>query len=62
MDGQRIRRDVVVGLDTPFPTRSKNDVLMFRSIRSIVIAPASICSLNRRRRVIIATDKTNKGI
>ena len=40
---------------------SKNEVFRFRSVRSIVIAPARTGSDNRRRRAVIATDQTNRG-
>lgn len=34
----------------------------FRSVRSIVIAPASTGSVSRRRTTVIITDHTNRGI
>ena len=37
-------------------------MLKFRSVKSIVIAPANTGSDRRRRTAVIATDHTNKGI
>jgi hypothetical protein len=37
-------------------------VLRFRSVRSIVIAPARTGRESKRRRAVIPTDQTNKGI
>lgn len=36
-------------------------VLIFRSVRSIVIAPARTGSDSRRRKAVTKTDQTNKG-
>jgi len=41
---------------------SKNDVLKFRSVSSMVIAPASTGSDKSKRTAVIKTDHTNKGI
>lgn len=48
-------------IGSPPPAGSKNDVLRFRSVRSIVIAPASTGRDRRRRIVVIFTDQTNRG-
>jgi hypothetical protein len=37
-------------------------VFKFRSVKSIVIAPANTGRDRRRRTVVITTDQTNKGI
>lgn len=49
-------------MGSPPPAGSKNEVFKFRSVSSIVIAPANTGSLSRRRRAVIATAQTNKGI
>lgn len=41
---------------------SKKVVLKFRSVRSIVMAPANTGKANRRRVAVISTDQTNKGM
>ena len=41
---------------------SKNEVFRFRSVRSMVIAPARTGRERRRRTVVIATPHTNKGM
>lgn len=49
-------------MGSPPPAGSKKDVLMFRSVRSIVMAPASTGSERRRRTAVITTAQTNRGI
>ena len=49
-------------IGSPPPAGSKKDVFRFRSVNSIVIAPASTGSDRRSRRAVIATDHTNRGI
>jgi len=49
-------------MGSPPPEGSKKEVLKFRSVRSIVIAPAKTGKDNRRRIAVISTDHTNKGI
>lgn len=49
-------------MGSPPPAGSKNDVLRFRSVKSIVIAPAKTGRERRRRRAVITTAQTNKGI
>jgi hypothetical protein len=46
---------------SPPPDGSKNEVFIFRSVRSIVIAPANTGSDRRRRMAVIFTDHTNRG-
>jgi hypothetical protein len=46
---------------SPPPDGSKNDVFMFRSVRSIVIAPANTGSDRSRRIAVILTPQTNRG-
>ena len=48
-------------IGSPPPAGSKKVVLIFRSVRSIVIAPARTGRERRRRNVVINTDQTNKG-
>lgn len=48
-------------MGSPPPAGSKNAVLRFRSVRSIVIAPARTGMLRRRRTAVITTDQTNSG-
>lgn len=48
-------------MGSPPPAGSKNDVLRFRSVRSIVIAPARTGSDRRRRTTVISTAHTNRG-
>lgn len=48
-------------MGSPPPLGSKNLVLKFRSVRSIVIAPAKTGRDKRRRIVVIKIDHTNKG-
>lgn len=49
-------------IGSPPPDGSKNVVLKFRSVRSIVIAPASTGRDSKRRTAVIITDHTNRGI
>ena len=49
-------------MGSPPPLGSKNDVFTFRSVRSIVIAPARTGSDRRRRITVMLTAHTNKGI
>jgi len=49
-------------IGSPPPAGSKNEVLRFRSVSSIVIAPARTGSDRRRRTTVITTAHTNRGI
>lgn len=49
-------------IGSPPPLGSKKVVLKFRSVSSIVIAPANTGSLSSKSTVVINTDHTNKGI
>lgn len=49
-------------MGSPPPLGSKNEVLKFRSVKSIVIAPARTGKERRSRIAVIRTDQTNKGI
>jgi len=49
-------------MGSPPPAGSKNDVLKFRSVSSMVIAPASTGRESKRRIAVIRTDHTNRGI
>jgi len=49
-------------IGSPPPAGSKNDVFRFRSVRSIVIAPANTGRDNKRSTAVINTDHTNRGI
>lgn len=49
-------------MGSPPPAGSKNEVLRFRSVKSIVIAPASTGRDRRRRTTVMATAQTNNGI
>jgi len=49
-------------IGSPPPAGSKNDVFKFRSVRSIVMAPAKTGRDNKSSRAVIATAHTNKGI
>jgi hypothetical protein len=49
-------------MGSPPPAGSKKEVLRFRSVRSIVIAPASTGSDRSRRITVITTAHTNRGI
>ena len=41
---------------------TKNEVLIFRSVNNIVIAPASTGKESNKSKVVITTGHTNKGI
>jgi len=49
-------------MGSPPPVGSKNDVLKFRSVNNIVIAPAKTGSESSSRMAVIKTDHTNKGV
>jgi len=49
-------------MGSPPPDGSKNEVLKFRSVNSIVIAPARTGKDKSKRTAVIKTDQTNKGI
>jgi len=49
-------------MGSPPPAGSKKDVFKFRSVNSIVIAPAKTGSLSKRSKAVIPTAHTNKGI
>jgi len=49
-------------MGSPPPAGSKNDVLKFRSVRSIVMAPARTGRDRRRRIAVNSTDHTKRGI
>jgi hypothetical protein len=49
-------------IGSPPPAGSKNEVFRFRSVRSIVIAPASTGSDKSNRIAVKNTDHTNKGV
>jgi hypothetical protein len=49
-------------MGSPPPAGTKKEVLKFRSVNSIVIAPANTGIANRRRIVVNRIDQTNKGI
>ncbi|MCH1921691.1 hypothetical protein L9G15_20000, partial [Shewanella sp. A3A] len=44
------------------PDGSKNDVLKFRSVNNMVIAPANTGNDKSNNKAVIPTDQTNKGI
>lgn len=48
-------------MGSPPPAGSKKAVLMFRSVRSIVIAPASTGRERRSKTAVIFTAHTNRG-
>ena len=48
-------------MGSPPPLGSKKEVFRFRSVRSIVIAPANTGRDRSRRIVVINTDQTNSG-
>lgn len=48
-------------IGSPPPVGSKNVVFMFRSVSSIVIAPARTGRERSRRKVVIRMDQTNRG-
>jgi hypothetical protein len=49
-------------MGSPPPAGSKNVVLRFRSVSSIVIAPARTGKERRSSKAVIPTDQTNNGI
>jgi hypothetical protein len=49
-------------IGSPPPAGSKNDVFRFRSVRSIVIAPARTGRDKRSNTTVIVTAHTNRGI
>jgi|SRR5882724_8243365 len=49
-------------IGSPPPDGSKNDVLKFRSVNNIVIAPARTGKDSSRSTAVISTDQTNRGI
>jgi len=49
-------------MGSPPPEGSKNEVLKFRSVNNIVMAPASTGRDNNNKIVVIITDHTNNGI
>ena len=49
-------------MGSPPPAGSKNEVLKFRSVSSMVIAPARTGRDRRSSRAVSRTDHTNKGI
>jgi hypothetical protein len=49
-------------IGSPPPAGSKKEVFRFRSVNSIVIAPAKTGSDSSRRSAVIATAHTNSGI
>jgi hypothetical protein len=49
-------------MGSPPPAGSKKEVLIFRSVRSMVMAPARTGRANNRRVAVKRTDQTNSGI
>jgi hypothetical protein len=49
-------------MGSPPPAGSKNEVFKFRSVRSIVIAPANTGSDKRSKMAVKNTDQTNNGV
>lgn len=49
-------------IGSPPPAGSKKDVLILRSVSSMVIAPANTGRDRRSKIAVISTDQTNKGI
>jgi len=49
-------------IGSPPPAGSKKDVLKFRSVNSIVIAPANTGRESNNKKAVIKTDHTNNGI
>lgn len=49
-------------IGSPPPAGSKNEVLRFRSVKSIVIAPARTGRESRSRTTVMLTAQTNRGI
>ena len=48
-------------MGSPPPAGSKNVVLIFRSVKSIVIAPANTGKDNNSKNAVTNTDQTNRG-
>lgn len=61
LGAQKIKINVDIKLDL-LPWRVKKDVLKFRSVSNIVIAPAKTGKDKRSKIAVINTDQTNKGI
>lgn len=49
-------------MGSPPPEGSKNEVFKFRSVNSMVIAPAKTGKDKSNSSAVIATDQTNRGI
>jgi len=49
-------------MGSPPPQGSKNLVLKFRSVKSIVIAPAKTGKDNNNKIAVVNTDQTNNGV
>jgi hypothetical protein len=49
-------------MGSPPPAGSKNEVFRFRSVRSIVMAPANTGKDSNNKIAVIKTDQTNRGI
>lgn len=49
-------------IGSPPPAGSKNDVFRFRSVKSMVIAPARTGRDRSRRMVVTTRDQTNRGM
>jgi hypothetical protein len=49
-------------IGSPPPAGSKKEVFKFRSVNSMVIAPANTGKERSKRTAVIITDQTNKGI
>jgi len=49
-------------IGSPPPAGSKNEVFRFRSVSSIVMAPANTGSERRSKTTVIVTAHTNRGI
>lgn len=49
-------------IGSPPPAGSKNEVFKFRSVSSIVIAPANTGKDKSNNKAVITTDQTNNGI
>lgn len=49
-------------MGSPPPVGSKKAVFRFRSVKSMVMAPARTGRASRSRRTVIPTDQTNRGI
>jgi len=49
-------------MGSPPPAGSKNEVLKFRSVNNIVIAPAKTGKDSNNNKAVMKTDQTNNGI